>query len=320
MTDARGPLTILLNPSAGGGLARRTQARLEGELRRLGVAYSLIVTQSEEHLREMVRKLAAAGPADRVLAGAGGDSTFQIMASEILAGGAGSSGAQPVLGLIGLGSSNDIPAAFGLTGLEEACRTLRDGRVRRIDAGLVLKDGQPKGFFLGQANVGLGAAVNRFVFDLAGRRPALARRQTLAGVVGIRSAYRTGDVPIRLSIDWEGGSIEGPLTIAVFANTRVWATGRIIAPEADPGDGRLDACLIGPCTMRRLARLYALTRTGAHIGQPEVRIIRAPEFSLRTETRLDIQTDGEIIEGTPSGAPRTITFRALPGALRILAP
>lgn len=320
MTDARGPLTILLNPSAGGGLARRTQSRLEEELRRLQVAYSLIVTQSEEHLREMTRKLAEAGPPDRILAGAGGDSTFQIMASEILAVRTRAAGSLPVLGLIGLGSSNDIPAAFGLTGLEEACRTLRDGRIRSIDAGWVLKDGLPAGCFLGQANVGLGAAVNRFVFDLAGRRPSWARRQTLAGVAGIRRAYRTKDVPVRVSIDWAGGSIEEPLTIAVFANTRIWATGRIIAPEADPGDGLLDACLIRPCRMRRLARLYALTKTGAHIGQPEVRIIRAPEFSLRTESRLDVQTDGEIIEGTPSGAPRTITFRALPGALRVLAP
>jgi diacylglycerol kinase (ATP) len=318
MTDARGPLTILLNPSAGGGLARRTQARLEDELRRLQIAYSLIVTQSEDHLREMTRKLAGAGPADRVLVGAGGDSTFQIMASEILA--VRQDAPAPILGLIGLGSSNDIPAAFGLAGLEEACRTLRDGRVRDIDAGWVLKDGREAGCFMGQANVGLGAAVNRFVFDLAGRRPAWARRQTLAGVAGIRSAYRAKDVPVRLSIDWDGGSIEGPLTIAVFANTKVWATGRIIAPGADPGDGRLDACLIGPCSMRRLARLYALTKTGAHVGQPEVRIIRAPEFTLRTDTRLDVQTDGEIIEGTPSGAPRTITFRALPGALRVLAP
>ncbi len=320
MTDARGPLTILLNPSAGGGLARRTQPRLEEELRRQNVSYSIIVTQSEEHLRELVRKLSEAGPADRILAGAGGDSTFQIMASEILAGRTGSGGPSPILGLIGLGSSNDIPAAFGLTGLEEACRTLREGRVRCVDAGQVLRDSRPEGFFLGQANVGLGAAVNRFVGDLAGKRPALARRQTLAGAAGIRRAFRTKDVPLRLSLEWAEGSLEGSFLVAVFANTRVWATGRIIAPEAAPDDGKLDACLIGPCSMRRLARLYALTRTGAHVGQPEVRTARAAEFTLRTDTRTEVQTDGEIIEGIPSGAPRTIAFRALPRALRILAP
>ncbi|MDD8027656.1 MAG: diacylglycerol kinase family protein [Acidobacteriota bacterium] len=320
MTDAHGPITILLNPAAGAGLARRMQARLEEELKRLEVPYSLIVTQSEDHLRELTRKLAAAGPADRVLAAAGGDSTFQIIAGEILARKAGTGVTPPILSLIGLGSSNDIPAAFGLTGLETACRVLRDGRVRRIDAGVVLKDGEAPGYFLGQANVGLGAAVNRFVFDLAGRRPAWARRQTLAGVLGIRRAYQLKDVPIRLSVEWEGGRLEGPFTLAVFANTRVWATGRIIAPEADPQDGCLDACFIAPCSMRRLARLYGLTRTGAHTGQPEVRIVKAKAFTLRTEYRLDVQTDGEIIEGTPDGAPRTITVRAVPAALRILVP
>jgi diacylglycerol kinase (ATP) len=319
MKDARGPLTILLNPSAGGGLARRSQARLEAELKRLGVPYALIVTQSEDHLRQLVRKLSGSGPADHVLAGAGGDSTFQIMASEILAR-RDDSVPPPILGLIGLGSSNDIPTAFGLTGLEEACRTLREGRIRRVDAGQVLREGRPVGYFLGQANVGLGAAVNRFVGDLAGKRPALARRQTLAGAAGIRRAYRTKDVPIRLSLEWPEGDLEGSFILGVFANTRVWATGRLIAPDADPADGRLDACLIGPCSMRRLARLYTLTKTGAHVGQPEVRIVRAAEFTLRTDTRTEVQTDGEIIEGIPSGAPRVITFRVLPRALRILVP
>lgn len=320
MSDARGPLTILLNPSAGLGRARWAQARIAAELARLGLPHSLIVTQSENHLRELVRKLASSGPEGRILAGAGGDSTFLIMANEILAQNSGGLPAGPILGLIGLGSSNDIPAAFGLDSLETACRVLRDGRPRLVDAGEVVKNGRRFGYFLGQANVGLGVAVNRFVFDLAWRRPRLARRQTLAGLAGIRRAYRTGEVPIPVAISWEGGAADGPLTLAVFANTRIWATGRIIAPEADPDDGRLDACLIGPCSMRRLARIYALTKTGRHIGQPEVRMAKAREFTIRTDSRLDVQTDGEIIEGTPSGETRTILVRAVPGALRVLTP
>jgi diacylglycerol kinase (ATP) len=320
MSDARGPITILLNPSAGAGLARRTQARLEAELKRLGTDYAIIVTQSEDHLRDLTRKLAGAGPEGRVLVGAGGDSTFLIMVNEILGRNSLAAGPAPILGLVGLGSSNDIPAAFGLNSLETACRVLRDGRVRPVDAGAVLEGGKVRGYFLGQANVGLGAAVNRYVYDLAERRPGLARRQTLAGAAGIRQAYRSKDIPIQLTIAWDGGAVDGPFTIAVFANTRIWATGRIIAPEADPDDGRLDACLIGPCPMRRLARLYALTKTGAHISEPEVRIVKAREFTLRSEARLDIQTDGEIIEGRPGGPSRIIVVKALPAALRILAP
>jgi diacylglycerol kinase family enzyme len=320
MSEAKVPITILLNPSAGSGQARRAQARIEAELARMSLPFSLIVTQSEDHLRELVRKLAASGPEGRILVGAGGDSTFLIMANEILSRSGGNRPAGPILGLIGLGSSNDIPTAFGLDSLETACRILRDGRPRLVDAGEVVKNGLGAGYFLGQANVGLGAAVNRFVYDLAGRRPRLARRQTLAGLAGIRRAYRTGEVPIPMAISWEDGAADGPKTLAVFANTRVWATGRIIAPEADPDDGRLDACFIGPCSMRRLARIYALTKTGAHVGQPEVRMAKAREFVIRTDSRLDVQTDGEIIEGTPSGESRTILLRAVPGAFRILSP
>jgi diacylglycerol kinase family enzyme len=307
------PLSILLNPAAGAGRAGRERERLEAELKRQGVAYELTITESESHLRSLTRSLAAGR--DR-LAGAGGDSTLLIMLDEIMA-----AAARPRLGLIGIGSSNDIPREFGLDTLERACAALKSGTVRTVDVGVVETGSGAKRHFLGQANIGLGAEVNRFIAKLANKRPGLARRQTLAGFFGILGAYRSGRVPLELTIEGPGGSARGSYVSAVFANTRFWATGRIIAPQARPDDGLLDACLIGACSVRRLAGIDAAAKKGRHARRPEVTMLRSSEFHVSSPRDFFIQADGEIIP--ESGGPalgRTALFCILPAALEIFAP
>ncbi len=102
-----------------------------------------------------------------------------IVANELLA-----TGSAARLGMIGVGSSNDIDREFGLDSLDKACAALRAGRTRRIDAGRIVRGGETRRYFLGQANVGLGAMVNAYVADLARKRSRLAAHQTLAGVLG----------------------------------------------------------------------------------------------------------------------------------------
>ncbi len=307
-----GPLAILFNPSAGMGKALPLKDRLEGILRRRGLAYELIVTESEAHLRELTRRLAASG---RAVAGAGGDSTFHIMANEIVG-----AGADVPLGMVGTGSSNDIPLDFGLETMEKACAVFKAGRTRRVDLGVVLAEGRRLRYFLGQANIGLGASVNRFVQDLATRRPALGKRQLLAGILGIRHAYRSREIPRRLLVKTEGREAAGEFVLAVFSNTGYWATGRLINPDADPADGALDACLIGKMSFLRLARVASLARRGAHGKIKKVSFLRAAGFDVEADEPFAIQADGEILG--PPGSPasfRRVRIEAVPQVLTVFA-
>ncbi len=307
------PLPILLNPSAGAGRARRERERVEAELKRQGISYRLTITDSEAHLRGLTRSLAAEEPR---LAGAGGDSTFLIMVDEIMA-----ARTRPRLGLIGIGSSNDVPREFGLQTLERACAALKSGTARTIDVGFVETDAGAKLHFLGQANIGLGAAVNRYVARLAERGRRLARRQSLAGFLGILEAYRSGRVPVELEIEGGGGSARGSYVAAVFANVRFWATGRIMAPDARPDDGALDACLISACSIRRLAAIDAAAKKGRHVGRRDVTMLRSEEFRVSSPRGFLIQADGEIIaeNGRPVSCRRAL-IGVRPAALDILVP
>ena len=306
-------VSILYNPSAGMGRALDRKIKLERLLKHFEVRYDLVMTRSEDHLRSLTRELAAAGA---TVVGAGGDSTFHIMIDEIVR-----AGTATTFGMIGVGSSNDIPLEFGLRSLWDACRALRDRRTRRVDLGRILENGVAIGHFLGQANVGLGAYVSGYVADLARRKPGLARRQSLAGLRGIREAYRSGALPWKFGVSTRSGRREGEFSIAVFSNIRFWATGKVINPAAVPDDGILDACYIGGASFLRLARIAFLAGKGRHGRAAEVSFDKAPAFALSSETAFEIQSDGEILR-TADGRTsfREIQIEVAPGALEIIAP
>ena len=302
---------VLFNPSAGRGKAMGMKDRVEACLRENGVPYDLFVTGSEEELRALAREHARNRS---TVVGAGGDSTFHLIVNEIV-----KAGAVARFGMIGVGSSNDIDREFNVDSLEKACRTLKRGWSRRVDLGCIVQGSETLRYFLGQANVGLGAQVNGYVEALACRKPALGRRQTLAGVLGVIRSYRSGILPLSLTMASEAGTVRGDFVAAVFSNIRYWATGKLIAPEALPDDGSLDACLIGMCSFGRLARIARLAGKGRHGTMKEVRFLRSSSFEVSSETPFEVQTDGEIIGGAER--PETferVTFKVLPRALDLV--
>jgi diacylglycerol kinase (ATP) len=304
-------IPILFNPSAGKGKALKTKARLERHLRKWEISFDLMVTSSEENLRALARECILRY---RSLAGAGGDSTFQIIVDEIAR-----SGVEVDFGLIALGSSNDVAREFNLDSLEKACRALKQRRTRPIDLGAVEKSGEILKYFIGQANVGLGARVNRYIEEISRKRPRLASFQGLAGIMGIIRSYRRKEVPLYLTVLGGGQKREGAYVVANFSNIRYWATGRMLNPSARPDDGRLDGCLIGDCPFLRLLHLALLARKGRHIDAPEVEFLRAPAYEVSSEQGFEVQVDGEIIGGV--GTPlllNKVLVRTLSQAIRLI--
>ncbi len=301
---------ILFNPSSGRGRALDRKSYVEARLREIGLPFDLFVTRSEEDLRALAR---ACGETHGTVVGVGGDSTFHWIVNELVR-----SGSSASFGMIGTGSSNDIDREFGLDSPDKAFAALKGGRTRRIDLGLIERDGVPVRYYLGQANIGLGARVNIFVENQFHQRPWLGRRQTLAGILGIVDAFRSKDLPLRLSIIPGGGATE-EYTLAIFSNIRYWATGRMICPDAVINDGMLDACLIGKTSFFGLLRIARLAGAGKHGKERDVFFSKAKSFEVSSETPFAVQTDGEIV-GAPGQPERfvRVAFRAVPKALDLI--
>jgi len=100
------PDLVLVNPVAGGGLAREVLPSLKNFAVRRGWPVEFRSTYSPENLAVEARRGAAEGR-KRIFV-LGGDGTFQVLLNAL----AGASGV--VLGVIPAGGGNDLAAAIGL--------------------------------------------------------------------------------------------------------------------------------------------------------------------------------------------------------------
>src|SRR5687768_9626833 len=92
---------VVLNPTSGGGRARRHGADLVAELRRRGIEVTLHHTLAPGHGIELAHSLAADGA--RAVVAAGGDGTIHDVANGILR-----SGTNTALAVLPLGTGNDF--------------------------------------------------------------------------------------------------------------------------------------------------------------------------------------------------------------------
>jgi diacylglycerol kinase (ATP) len=305
-------IPFILNPAAGGG---RSLARLNfllKQIKKLNLSPEIFISQSEAHLCQLTRELA---PENEVLVGIGGDSTFHLMANEIL-----QAGTKTSLAFIGLGSSNDIPREFGLLNLKNALLAIKKGRKRAIDVAAILVDGQIVRYVPGQVNIGLGATVNQYVASLIFRRPWLRRHQNLCGLLALSQAYKNKENSLPLAVETAKETYSGDFAIALFTNIRYWATGRKIAPLALPDDGLFDLCLIRACSLKSLLVLALLARKGRHARNRNILLSQSNYFRVRSEKKFYLQADGEMVK--VSDSPLLIDYfdlKVIPRALEIIA-
>jgi len=302
---------ILFNPSAGKGRALKKKNQLESILKNMNVPFKIYVTQSEDNLRFLIKKLASVS---QMLVAAGGDTTVNIIINEIK-----KMKANVSIGIVGLGSSNDIAREFVGLSLEEACNTLRKKRCKQVDLGVILHEGRDLHYFLGQANIGLGLFVNRFVESMAAKKPWMGKNPIFAGLIGIMDAYRKKETSNSLNLNSETDEISGNYIVGLISNIKFWVTGMNLCPDSCPDDGLLDACFVNKCSFFRLVYIASKAAKGKHTALKDVSTIQSSYFEVESDEFFEIQTDGEILQKNNRAMRfKKVGFGIIPKGLSII--
>ena len=301
---------VLFNPSSGRGRSMRNRRRIKDSLRRKNIDFDWLTSENESHLRGLARD-AARNFSNLVVVG--GDTTFQIVASEILAG-----KEDPALGLLGAGSNNDVVHGLGDLGLQTLHDAIQARRTRRMDVGRIDIPGKERPvIFLGALSLGLGVHVNRHVAEFWKRHPLISRGgnlpQLLAGIWGVRCFFRERSVPARIRLKGAGREEEVDFSLLVFANVPSYAGGLRLAPEVTPFNGRLDCCAVKSDSFSGTVGVAMRVLRGRHLRHPDVSLQTGRSFHVSSPVPLDIQYDGEILPGVDD-----FQVSAWPGALRVL--
>ena len=294
---------VIANPTAAGGRSRSRWREAEERFsQRLGPP-DLAWTEAPGHAERIAR---SEGGSRELIVAFGGDGT----ASEV-ARGIAESGGSADFGILPCGTGNDFAAAAGIPSrLPEAVALLADAEARRTDLGTLRPDGGPPRRFLNSCSLGLAAAV-------VGRTAAGTKRAGTAAyaLAAAREIAICEPRVVFVSLD------DGPerprlvLNLSVL-NTRRFGGGIPLAPAADPGDGRLDAVVIGPLRLAVLPDTVLRLVRGVHFTRRELDHHPVEALTARWEGGpAALEADGEALR-----AEERIEIRIAPGALSFRRP
>ena len=283
---------LLVNPTAGGGRGSRLVAPVVERLRTGGAQVELLVGRSASDSTALARR-AVAERVDALVA-LGGDGLVNLAAQAVV-------GSDVPLAVVPAGTGNDAARMLGLTGPLQAADVVLRGTRRRLDVGRA-----GTRVFLNVLSSGFDSRVNERANAMTW--PRGTSRYPLAMLAELR-AFRA--VPYELVLD--GELLHLPAMLVAVGNGPSYGGGMRVCPGADPSDGLLDVTVLRPLPTWRFLRLFPSVYRGAHVGRPEVLMLRGRSLRL-SAPGMTAYADGE-----PLG-PLPVEVEAVPEALTVLAP
>ncbi|GGQ86724.1 diacylglycerol kinase [Streptomyces asoensis] len=292
-------ITLFVNPAAGRGRGAHAARPAACALRAAGFTVHTVVGADAGDALARARAAVAGGTG--ALIAVGGDGLAHLALQAV-------AGTRTPLGLVAVGTGNDLARALGLPVRDPAgaallvADALKGARIRDIDLGLV-----------GDRWFGtvLASGFDSRVNDRGNRMrwPTGRARYDLAMLAEL-AAFRP--VPYRITFD--GGDVrEIEATLVAVGNGSSYGGGMRICPGADPADGLFDVTIVGDCSRRTLLRVFPKVYRGTHVDHPVVGVHRAAEVRIAAAD-VSAYADGERLGRLP------LTARCVPGAVRVVGP
>lgn len=285
-------LLLIVNPHAAAGRAGERLASLLAELGKLGIGADHVVTTRPGHALELAR--AASRDYERIAA-VGGDGTVNEVASGILLG----DGARAALGVVPLGTGNDVAQLLGVGSLPDAINALAHGPARTMDVIEVRchEAGRP-------------ATRYALLFAAAGFAGELLRHTTprVKRLFGPRYCYSVGFLRAvlsyrapRLRVSCDGHVSEGRMFLVCAGNAEYAGGGVMrLSPGARTDDGKLNVSVIAALGRLETLRYFPALLKGEHIRHPRVRYGPATSVTIDADAPVPLQVDGDVFGCTPA--------------------
>ena len=287
---------LIANRTSGSGSAGAYIDRVKELLTARGADFEVRETQRPGHATALAK--AAVDEGFDVIAVVGGDGTLRETAMSVVH-------TDRILGLLPCGTGNDYARALRIpTDREAAVDILLNGETRVVDAGMANDQ-----VFFNIAGFGFDVDVLDYTEEF---KPKCKNGET---------AYRLGLLKAlfglklrKTTLTFPDGTMEKNVLMAAAGVGTHFGGGMNVLPESDMSDGLLDVCIAHDVTRLKLLKLFPRFNKGKHIGMPVITYRKTTEVSVVCDPVSRIEVDGERMDGTP------VTFRVLPGALKVRAP
>lgn len=301
--------TIIVNPTAGSGKAKRYWQQLAPILEEKGIDFQVDFTEAAGHGSELVVKSIEEG--SRYIAAIGGDGTFHEVVNGIMYQRFVPS-VEIIFAPIPMGTGNDWVRSLGIsTDMKSIVQRLKNGKLFLQDVGLVTYHdsigGKEHRYFMNVA----GAGFDAFVAKRMGTAPKLLGKASYFWEL-LKGLFSFQNVPIQLQSD----SFQTDTSIFMLnvGIGKYLGSGMKVVPNAVLDDGLFDITFVEKASkwqvMGQLKGLY----DGSFINYHKVKSFQTKSIVVESskEELLYLQADGELLGQAP------LRFEILPKKLRVL--
>lgn len=285
----RSRILIILN-----GICRRKAHFQRHILPQLSLSFNIEVRETTYagHAEALAREGSREG--FNAIISAGGDGTTHQVINGVLNSGL----AQlPSVGLIPLGSGNDLARAFGIKANVPQLVSILNSDPKLIDVGLAITNdasgSQQKRYFINECSLGMGPEVVRRVNQSA--RSAAARWMYLKAIVATFLQLKAEKIEVKS----EGFSWSGLSRVLAIANGNCFGHGIYIAPNASPADGQLNVFLAANPGMLKFLRLLQELKRPVESEADCLQYFTTRMVEVISSTALPVEADGELLGFTP---------------------
>jgi len=267
---------LIYNPTSGREEMRR---RLPDVLQRLeGYGFE---TSTHATIGEGDARLAAAEAARRgfdVVVAAGGDGTLNEVVS-----GLAEMERRPPLGVLPLGTTNDLARALGIPrSWDAAVDLIAEGYVKPIDVGKVNER-----YFV---NIAGGGSLTELTYEVPSKMKTMLG-QLAYYMKGFEKLPRLR--PIKMKIVSDEAAFEDEMMIFLIANSNSVAGFEKLAPDAEIDDGYMDAFFLKRCTLADFIRLASMVVRGERVQDPLLLQFRTKRLRIESPDYVQLNLDGE---------------------------
>ncbi|MCP4358652.1 MAG: diacylglycerol kinase family lipid kinase [Chloroflexi bacterium] len=300
-------IKLILNPRSDNGRGHRYKALLEAAARPYG-SLDIVITERSRHATQLARQAAAEGV--DLVAAAGGDGTVSEIVNGLMQG----EKATTRLGIIPIGSGNDLAWSLGVsTEVETAVKTLFTGQPQAIDLARVTDD---KGrVYIIDNNMGIGFDARVVLQTEKISRIHGFLKYMIATLQTIAFYY---DMP-RLHLIFDEEEVTQKIFFVTFGLGKRHGGGYLITPQARHHDNLIDTCTVTPISRPTMLAMMPKVMKGMHVTHPAVTMRQNRRIVVKSDEPMIIHTDGEMF-AYPQDDIHQVTVASLPNAIEVMTP
>jgi len=305
---------FIVNPASAGGRTLERWKEVQPMLERANFEYDVKFTQKRGDGIAFSKEEAIACRYN-ILVSVGGDGTANEIVNGMMISGV-DSNQLPAFTIFPSGTGSDSVRTLGIPkDLDGFVRLVETCVPKSIDVGIadfILADAQ-KGvrYFLNACDVGFGATVADTVNQMnQNSEKKSGKAKYFRSIMEQVFKFKAFDATIVANgIDY---SVSKTIIVAI-CNGMFFGGGVKVSPVSKMNDGVLELVATNQVSKPGLVKLVSKVYTGAHMGHPLVKFVRAEGFEVKLKIPQLLETDGEV-----QGVVREVQFKTLPDALQVL--